>query len=82
VQAHGRIVQMPAQKARPGRYFVDHPAVYGLSLTGAGGIAGYAAFRACRHAEVRAFRWIGLAVLQVAITVGIVSVGRRARHDQ
>jgi hypothetical protein len=62
----------------PGRYFADHRVAYGLSLAGAAGTAGYAAVRALRATGTKRVPWTALAVLEGAITVGVVGVRRAA----
>jgi len=56
----------------PGRYFADHPAIYGLSLAGSAGTAAYAAVHAVHDTGVRRVRWVALALLQMGIAGGIV----------
>jgi len=62
----------------PGRYFVEHPALYRASLAGSGGTALYAAWRAGRAVGARRVPWAALAVLEGAIAAGI----RHARASE
>ncbi len=62
----------------PGQYFAAHPAAYRLSLAGAGGTALYAAMRTLRTPGPRRVPWLALAVLEAAITCGIVCARRAA----
>jgi hypothetical protein len=61
----------------PGRVFADHSRVYWLSLAGSGGACAYALVRAAR-ARDRRRPWAALALLESAITVGIVRARRSA----
>jgi hypothetical protein len=65
----------PRSTNGPGRYFADHPIVYRLSLAGA---AGYATLRAVWTPGRRRLPWIALAVLEAAITIGIVNARQTA----
>jgi hypothetical protein len=66
----------------PGRYLADHPAIYRLSLAGSTATAAYAAVRARRAPSAR-IPWTALALLEAAITAGIMNARRRreARGD-
>jgi hypothetical protein len=63
----------------PGRYFARHPTVYRLSLAGAAGTALYATLGAVRTPSVRRLPWTALAILEAAITIGIINARRTAR---
>lgn len=64
----------------PGRYFADHRAMYRLSIVGSAGTAGYATYRAVRVAGRRRRQWIALAILEAAITAGLVSATAQTRR--
>jgi hypothetical protein len=63
----------------PGRYLARHPTVYRLSLAGAAGTALYATLGAVRTPGVRRLPWTALAILEAAITIGIINARRTAR---
>jgi hypothetical protein len=74
----GGAVSSPDPGAGPGRFFVRHPAHYGLSLTGAAAGAMAFAARAVRSRNRwQRLGWIALSCLQVVTLVGI----RRARRN-
>ncbi len=60
-----------------------HPAIYRLSLAGSTTTAAYAAVRARRAPSARRIPWTALALLEAAITAGMMNARRRreARGD-
>jgi hypothetical protein len=75
-----RTVDVCAAPSGPGRYFADHPAVYRISVVGSGGVALYAASRAVRAAGARRASWMALALLETAITAGMMQA-RQTRPE-
>ncbi len=65
-------VSIRATTNGPGRYFANHPAVYRMSLTGSAGTTLYAVWRSTRSAGTRRAAWITLALLEAAITAGMI----------
>jgi hypothetical protein len=61
----------------PGRFFATHPALYRLSLAGSSGAATYALMRFGSPRGDRRRLWAAMAVLEAAITVGIVRARTR-----
>jgi hypothetical protein len=57
----------------PGRYFANHPAVYRMSLAGSAGTTLYAVWRSVRTAGARRWPWIAVALLEAAITAGMIA---------
>ena len=64
---------LPMSTKGPGSYFTDHPAMYRISLVGSAGTAVYATLRAIRTPGIRRLHWVWLAILEAAITIGIVN---------
>jgi hypothetical protein len=56
----------------PGRLFASHPAAYWLSLAGSSSASAYALVRLGSPRGDRRPLWAAMAVLEAAITVGIV----------
>ena len=56
----------------PGRYFANHPAVYRVSLAGSAGTTLYAVWRTMRATGARRVSWVSLALLEAAITAGVI----------
>lgn len=73
-----RILDATATTGGPGRFFADHPVVYGLSLAGSTGTAAYAAVRALGATDARRVSWAALALLEAAITAGIMKARNSA----
>jgi hypothetical protein len=65
----------------PGKFFADHPAVYALSLSGAGTAVGVFAARAAQSRGTRRLGWIILFALEAAIFIGVVVVREDARRS-
>jgi hypothetical protein len=64
----------------PGTFFARHPALYALSLSGAGTAVGIFAARAAQSRGSRRLGWSLLFVLEAAIFIGIVVVREGARR--
>lgn len=62
----------------PGTYFAGHPVGFRLSLAGAAGTALYATLRAVRTPGLRRVPWTALAIVEAAITLGIMNARRAA----
>lgn len=56
----------------PGRFFVNHPGLYGMSVAAAAGTAMYAAVRSAREVGRRRLPWVALAVVEAGISAGMV----------
>ncbi len=56
----------------PPRYLAEHPAVWALSLAGAAGAAAALAARSARARGPRRCGWAALALLELAIALGIL----------
>ena len=61
----------------PPRYLADHPAVWALSLAGASGAAAAFVVRAARARRLRRCGWAALALLELGIAAGILSLRLR-----
>lgn len=64
----------------PGVFFLEHPAAYGLSLSGAGAAVGIFATRAGGSSGFRRLGWFLLCALEAAIFIAMVFVRRDARR--
>ena len=67
--------------AGPGVFFLEHPAAYALSLSGAGAAVGIFATRAGRSRGFRRRGWILMCALQAAIFIAMVAVRKDARRS-
>lgn len=64
-----------------GRFLAEHPVLYGASLLGAVGTAGYAVVKATRPGSAARRRWYALLAVEcLAEAVAIVVVTERARR--
>lgn len=61
----------------PPRYLAEHPAVWALSLAGAGGAAAAMAVRAARARGLRRCGWAALTLLELGIALGILRLRPR-----
>lgn len=62
--------------AGPGKYLVGHPVAYAASLVGASWAAAIFATRAGHSRGAKRIGWAALAVLELAIFLGILSLRR------
>lgn len=67
--------------AGPGRFFAGHPTAFRLSLAGSSGASAYALIRARSPRSTRRLPWAAMALLEAAITVGIVRARNSARRS-
>jgi len=65
----------------PGPYFRTHPIAYRVSQAGSAATALYATVRAVRAHGAGRMRWVALAMLETAITIGIACTRARARRS-
>lgn len=65
----------------PARFFAEHPALYALSLAGAGSAVALFATRAAGSRGARRLGWIALFALEAAIFIGMVVVREDARRS-
>jgi hypothetical protein len=65
----------------PAEFFLEHPAIYAVSLAGAGVAVGIFAARARGAHGLRRFGWALLFALEAAIFTGIVVTRERARRS-
>jgi hypothetical protein len=68
---------MPRELEGPPRYLAEHPALWALSLAGAGGATFALAVRAVRARGGRRLGWALLALLELGITLGILGLRLR-----
>jgi hypothetical protein len=71
-------VAQPSRARGPGQYFAQHPVAYGLSVAGSTFATAYAAVRAANATGARRVPWLAMAVLEAAITAGIINACTRS----
>ena len=76
------MVQLKRSLGGPAEYFDKHPAVYVLSLAGAGAAVAAFATRAAGANGIRRLGWIALFALEAMIFIGMVVTREESRRSR